>query len=154
MKPRRRITGRRGQAFASLGVVLALASVSLAAGLPDFGRCLTREGAIFYGTSWCPYCKAQRQLLGAAMTHVRYVDCSVDGGGNETAPECANLGIRSYPTWTFGDGSRAGGALPLSALAARTGCPLPEQNGRPTAPAQRPAGSANPGPKIIEVPRP
>lgn len=143
--------------------VLAIATTAPAASLSDFGRCLAREGAVFYGTSWCPYCKAQRQSLGAAMSHVRYVECSVDGSRDETAAECVQAGVRSYPTWVFGDGSRAGGALPLSALAAKTGCPLPQGSARPAGPppgaaeAAKPGpakpGPAKPGPKIIEVPQ-
>lgn len=133
--------------------VLAAASTSAAASLADFGRCLTREGAVFYGTSWCPYCKAQRHALGAAMTHVRYVECSVGGGRDETAAACTSAGVGSYPTWVFGDGSRASGAQSLASLAAKTGCPLPEGSTRSAKPSSGAAKGANPGPKIIEIPQ-
>ena len=104
----------------TLAMLLAGAGVTRAT-LDDFARCLTKAGARFYGTSWCPHCAAQRRLFGTAFNQVAYVECSV-GGTQETTSECAQAGITSYPTWTFGDGSRQTGELTLQQLASRTGC--------------------------------
>jgi hypothetical protein len=89
-----------------------------------FGQCLTRSGAAFYGASWCPVCKRQRGILGRAMSRVRYVECSVDGKRGRNTPECREAEVESYPTWVFGDGSRASGSQSLASLASRSGCSL------------------------------
>ena len=68
-------------------MMLALASAAQARNLATFGMCLAREGAIFYGASWCPQCRAQQQLLGNGSRYVHYVECSADGGHAKT-PEC------------------------------------------------------------------
>lgn len=122
-----------------LRLVIATVVVSLgatarvdASTLQDFGSCLSREGAIFYGASWCPHCQAQRETLGAAMPRVRYVECSVNGERTSTR-ECERAGVQSYPTWVFADGSRASGEQSLASLAKKTGCELPSWNG-PSAP--------------------
>jgi hypothetical protein len=114
---------RAARLVISLALVIAAAVPAAAGGLASFGRCLEREGAVFYGTSWCPQCDAQRRVLGSAMSYVPYVECSVDGGRRSTA-ECEDADIHAYPTWEFGDGSREAGRKSLAALASRTGCPL------------------------------
>lgn len=113
----------RIRAIVTLAVAAVLAGALPArAGLEDFARCLTRAGARFYGTSWCPHCLAQRRMFGSAARAVPYVECSVNGT-SETTRECMQAGITSYPTWTFADGSRETGVLTLEQLATKTGCP-------------------------------
>jgi hypothetical protein len=119
-----------------LGATLLLAVTMIGAGptraadLDDFGRCLKREGAKFYGTSWCPHCRAQRETLGDAMKHVPYVECSIDGKRGETTAACRRAKVESFPTWTFGDGSQESGAQSLEELAAKTGCEPPRARRR------------------------
>jgi glutaredoxin len=136
-------------------VAAALASttvVASASGLAEFGRCLGRQGATFYGASWCPHCRRQREALGEAMSGVRYVECAVDGGREATASACTAAKVNSFPTWVFADGSRAAGAQSLAALAAKTGCALPSEGGHKSH-AGTPGETARPpGPKVIEVP--
>lgn len=124
-----------------------------AASMDDFGRCLSRAGAVFYGASWCPHCRGQRLTLGDAMAQVRYVECAVPGGGG-TAAACRDANVNSYPTWIFGDGSRAHGEQSLARLAAKTACALPAGSGaaepRPAPPVAAPPRTS--GAKIIEVP--
>jgi glutaredoxin len=91
--------------------------------LATFGMCLDREGVVFYGTSWCPHCRAQQQELGRAMRYVHYVECSVDGG-RETTDECKDADVTTFPTWVFPDGSRQTGRLSIATLAERSGCAL------------------------------
>jgi len=124
-----------------------------AATLDSFARCLTRTGTTFYGADWCPHCAAQIDELGAAFRHIDYVECS------EQKAVCEAAGIRSYPTWTFGDGSRLNGRLSLRLLARTTGCPLTGTLGTPViievptrsgaAAVELPAAS---GVQIIDVP--
>jgi hypothetical protein len=107
-------------------LIIALALLVLGAGgarasLADFARCITRTGARFYGTSWCPHCASQRRMFGTAFRDIAYVECSVNGSDQTTA-ECEQAGVTSYPTWEFRDGSRAMGELSLEQLASRTGC--------------------------------
>lgn len=114
----------------SLSIAAALAIPALpappaaASEMTDFGRCLTSVGAIFYGASWCPHCKVQKETLGEAMSGVHYVECAVAGKREENAKACEEAKVDSYPTWIFGDGSRLGGAQSLETLAAKTGCSL------------------------------
>ena len=119
----RRIT----TAIAPLLTVLAFTSAAYARSLATFGMCLAREGAIFYGASWCPQCRAQQKLLGSGSQYVHYVECSADGG-HDTTDECREAGISKYPTWVFPDGSHETGRLSIETLAARSGCSLDEDD--------------------------
>ena len=117
---------RNGGVLWGLVALLVLASGAEARSLATFGMCLAREGAIFYGASWCPQCRAQQQILGGANRYVHYVECSVDGGREKTE-ECRAAEVTSYPTWVFPDGSRQTGRLSLETLAAHSGCPLDDE---------------------------
>jgi glutaredoxin len=113
-----------------LAAALALLLLPATAGawgqrLDDFARCLTESGAVFYGTYWCPQCTRQRDLFGRSDRYVRYVECATEGS-DEPKRACKSAGVRSYPTWVFGDGSRVSGRQSLERLAARTGCALPD----------------------------
>lgn len=88
--------------------------------LAEFATCLTDSGAIFYGTEWCPHCKDQKAMFGSALGNVTFVDC------DENRDICQKEGIRGYPTWKLKDGSAITGTQPLSTLAEKTGCTLPE----------------------------
>lgn len=93
--------------------------------LKSFAQCLENEGAKFYGTFWCSYCKQQKEMFGEAAKHLPYTECStLDSKGQ--LPECQKKNISGYPTWEFADGSRLSGALPLSVLAEKTACALPQ----------------------------
>ena len=136
-------------------VVVVLASVTVLTPAPvhavtmdAFGRCLKEKGATFYGASWCPHCRNQRATLGDAMSHVKYVECSVDGHGGG-APACKSANVNSYPTWIFADGSRASGELSVAHLASKTGCTLPQGAERAGYAPEAPRPHA----KIIEVPK-
>jgi hypothetical protein len=94
--------------------------------LDDFAKCVTDNGATFYGTYWCPQCDRQRELFGRSDHYLNYVECAYRDS-DETKRECKRAGIKSYPTWEFGDGSRVAGFQSLRKLADRTGCELPEE---------------------------
>ena len=111
--------------LAVLGMLLVATTDAGAVTLTSFGRCLKSKGATFYGTSWCPHCRAQRETLGDAMDYVKYVECSVDDT-RETTAACHAAKVSSYPTWKFADGSKESGEQSLEELAAKTGCELPK----------------------------
>jgi hypothetical protein len=112
-----------------LGLVLAGgASTAGAWGqrLDDFAKCVSDSGATFYGTYWCPQCDRQRDLFGMSDRYLNYVECAYRDS-DEQKRECKRAGVKSYPTWEFGDGSRMTGFQTLRRLADRTDCALPEE---------------------------
>lgn len=90
-----------------------------------FAQCLKDQGAIFYGAFWCPHCQAQKKMFGSSAKLLPYVECSTLDGKSQV-PACTEKNISGYPTWEFADGSRLSGEVPLSQLAEKTGCVLPE----------------------------
>jgi hypothetical protein len=84
-------------------------------------ECVTDAGATFYGAHWCPYCERQREVFGDSANRLRYVECAKPGQRKQTR-ECAQAGIKSYPTWEFADGTRHRGLQSLEKLAGATGC--------------------------------
>lgn len=92
--------------------------------LDGFAACLKEKGATMYGTYWCPYCQAQKELFGRSFRSAKYVECAMPGNPRAQAPVCRDAGVTGYPTWTFADGSRTAGVQELSQLAEKTGCAL------------------------------
>lgn len=87
--------------------------------------CLKDKGAIFYGAFWCPHCQATKKLFGSSAKLLPYVECSTADGNGQTQI-CKDKKIMGYPTWEFKDGSRLTGEIPLSQLAEKTSCSLPQ----------------------------
>jgi uncharacterized membrane protein/glutaredoxin len=77
---------------------------------------LSHSDAKFYGASWCPHCTEQKELFGASVKRVPYVECSPGGPQAPPAPICLEKNISSYPTWII-HGQRYTGVQPLDALA-------------------------------------
>ncbi len=88
-----------------------------------FAECLGNAGAKFYGAFWCPHCKEQKDLFENSLK-LPYIECSTPDRKAQTQI-CIEQKITGYPTWVFGDGTRADQVQPLSALAEKTGCELP-----------------------------
>ncbi len=109
--------------------VLAMTSDHSAAGAPgkydQFAQCLEEKGAKFYGAFWCPHCQAQKKMFGTSAKYLPYVECSTADGNGQTQV-CIDNNVASYPTWEFTDGSRLTGEIPLTTLAEKTSCVLPE----------------------------
>ena len=110
-------------------VVLAMTSDHSSAGAPgkydQFAQCLQEKGAKFYGAFWCPHCQAQKKMFGTSAKYLPYVECSTADGNGQTQV-CIDNKVASYPTWEFTDGSRLTGEIPLTTLAEKTSCVLPE----------------------------
>lgn len=85
--------------------------------------CLTERGYRMYGASWCGHCEEQAEAFGRAFSRVMYTECSPEGTGARTLPECRDAGIASFPTWVLPDGAKLSGTQSLAALAERSGCP-------------------------------
>jgi len=94
-----------------------------------FATCLANKGAKFYGAFWCPHCQNEEKLLQASRQTLEkiglYVECSTADATGQLQV-CTDKGIKSYPTWTFADGSTLGGEIPLQQLADKTSCTLPQ----------------------------
>jgi glutaredoxin len=92
-------------------------------------QCIAKNGATFYGASWCPHCADQKTKFGTGAHYLPYVECALPSGGvNATsgneAQVCIDHGITQYPTWVFADGSRLVGVQTPQTLATKTGCAL------------------------------
>ncbi len=94
--------------------------------LDGFASCLKEKGATFYGAFWCPHCQEQKAMFKKSSRLLAYEECSTPDGKGQTQ-DCTDKGIKSYPTWTFADGSTEEGVLSLGKLAEKTGCEVPEE---------------------------
>lgn len=89
----------------------------------NLAKCLTDTGAKMYGAYWCSHCQEQKKKFGDAVNQVPYIECSLpDGKGVNQL--CIDAGIKGYPTWILGDGQKIEGAIDLSDLAIKSGCPI------------------------------
>ena len=77
---------------------------------------LAKSDAKFYGAFWCPHCNHQKELFGASVKRLPYVECSPGGPQVPSAPICQEKNITSYPTWII-NGQRYTGVQELDALA-------------------------------------
>jgi uncharacterized membrane protein/glutaredoxin len=77
---------------------------------------LTKTGAKFYGTYWCPHCAEQKEMFGGSVKRLPYVECSPGGPSAPQAAECNAKNVQSYPTW-FINGERLTGTQSLETLA-------------------------------------
>lgn len=77
--------------------------------LDEFAQYLTGEGVIMYGTDWCTYCKAQKELFGDSFQYINYVDCDKD------LQLCLDAEVKGYPTWEI-DGETYSGLQSIEKL--------------------------------------
>jgi glutaredoxin len=80
---------------------------------------LEEIGATMYGAYWCPHCADQKEMFGAAIDQVPYVECA-DDGENAQPQLCQEKGIQGYPTWEI-NGELHPGTQPLETLADLSG---------------------------------
>jgi thiol-disulfide isomerase/thioredoxin len=93
--------------------------------MDEFAKCIEKSGAKFYGATWCSHCQDEKKLFGGSAKYLPYVECATPDGLGQ-ADVCRDAKIEGYPTWEFADKSRESGALPLTMLAEKTGCVLPQ----------------------------
>lgn len=94
---------------------------------------LRQRNVVMAGTYWCPHCRRQRELFGAAAWNaVPYVECAA--AGYQGQPQyCRDLKVDGYPSWIqLSSSSSPGGGKVLLAgehslaeLAAAVGYPGP-----------------------------
>lgn len=89
-----------------------------------FAQCLTEQGAVMYGTFWCPHCANTKKLFGPSFQYIDYVECD-PRGENEQSELCIEKGIDKYDTWEFTDGSRLISEPTFAQLGEKTGCAVP-----------------------------
>ena len=89
----------------------------------DFAKCITENGAIFYGSFQCVHCTTQKNMFGNSMRYVKYVECGPLGGPQTLA--CQQAGITGYPSWIIGN-IKYEGVQQFNKLAELTGCQLPQ----------------------------
>ena len=108
-----------------IAVILAIYLLSNPSGKYDaFAKCLTEKEARMYGAFWCPHCKDEKEMFGSGWQYVNYTECSTPDATGQL-PVCAEAGIKGYPTWVFGDGTRKSGLVSFDELSKKTGCELP-----------------------------
>lgn len=91
------------------------------AGAAALAQCLTEKGVKFYGASWCPHCKDQKELFGGAVSQLPYVECAAGNGQSEL---CTKAGVEGYPTWINAKGEKLTGVQSFEQLADFSGCPF------------------------------
>ncbi len=84
----------------------------------DFAKCLTENGAEFYGSKDCPHCQTQKEMFGESVKFVNYIECTLN------YQKCAEEEIKFLPTWKFEDGTITTGVKSFDYLADKTGCVL------------------------------
>ncbi|MGV8087251.1 MAG: peptidylprolyl isomerase [Candidatus Woesearchaeota archaeon] len=89
-----------------------------------FAKCITANGAKFYGAYWCSHCNNQKTLFGDSMKYIQYVECAVEGQPQVQTSECTAAGISGYPTWII-NGKSYPGEQTMANLAKLTGCSAP-----------------------------
>ena len=87
---------------------------------------LTKTNAKFYGAYWCPHCVEQKELFGASVKRIPYVECSPSGPSAPQATECKEKDIKGYPTWII-NGARYTGLVGLDALAQHSNYKYPQE---------------------------
>jgi glutaredoxin len=93
-----------------------------------FGQCLQRNNFVVYSIKECPYCKKQKEILGAGYRFIKEIVCD---SSPQVRVVCEMARISGYPTFikkAKSGHSRdlfLGGMQQLSDLARESGCPLP-----------------------------
>ncbi len=85
----------------------------------DFAKCLTENGAEFYGSKDCPHCQTQKAMFGESIKFVNHIECTLN------YQKCAEEEIKYLPTWKFEDGTITTGVKSFDYLADKSGCILP-----------------------------
>lgn len=113
--------------IALFAIIIYFVATSSGAGEYDgLAQCISDSGAKMYGAYWCPHCQSQKKLFGSSWDLVNYVECA-EPGSNQQTSACNAAGIKSYPTWIFGDGTQVSGVLSLEQLGTFTDCQVEAQ---------------------------
>jgi hypothetical protein len=100
-------------------VFLLVGCVGQKKDIGSFADCLTEQGAVLYGASWCGHCQNQKVIFGDNFDKINYIECT------EEKETCESAGIKGYPSWKL-NGKIYAGSKTLEKLSAYTGCTLYE----------------------------
>lgn len=89
--------------------------------IASLAKCLTDKGYKLYGAEWCGHCKDQKEMFGASVSLLNYIECSTPDGSSQTEV-CDKAGIEVYPTWGLPNGELIKGVVTLKDLANQSGC--------------------------------
>ena len=81
----------------------------------SYAKCLQTKELTMYGTSWCPHCRHQKQLLGKYFEYITYVDC------DQNRKLCLEQRVFGYPTWKLPNGKEVEQGS-LESIAEQLGC--------------------------------
>jgi len=110
--------------FDAMAASLAVVSTGPLSPRAALAQCLASKGVRLYSTWWCGPCHMQERLFGDGASRLDEVQCSAPESYDQLQV-CSAADIRSYPTWTFPDGTRLEGVQELGDLADKAGCPRP-----------------------------
>ncbi|WP_442485021.1 peptidylprolyl isomerase [Aeoliella sp. SH292] len=102
------------------------ATISLTIGTIDLvalAQALNDAGAKFFGAAWCPFCTAQKEMFEDGGQLLPFVEVTSPDRTLTALGE--TLGIDTFPTWIFANGTRLEGIQSLQVLAAAAGVLIP-----------------------------
>ncbi|MDI6603432.1 MAG: thioredoxin domain-containing protein [Patescibacteria group bacterium] len=68
--------------------------------LETLAKCLSEKEVKFYGSSWCGWCKKQKEVFGQAAQYLPYIEC-IDEKTKQMTSQCKEAEIQGFPTWEF-----------------------------------------------------
>lgn len=80
---------------------------------------LSEIDAKMFGAYWCPYCQKQKEMFGAAVSQIDYVECDPEGENSRTQL-CRDADIQGFPAWEI-NGQLYTGLRSLNELADLSG---------------------------------
>ncbi len=136
MKSKTKVKKSSSSKYVIIGILILVAIIGLifisnsgkkysSKSLDDFAKCITENGAVMYGTFWCPHCAKTKKLFGSSFNYVKYIECD-PRGDNEQSILCISKNIDKYDTWEFSDGTRILLEPTLEQLSQKTGCIVPQ----------------------------
>lgn len=90
--------------------------------LETLAKCLSEKRAKFYGSSYCGWCKKEKEMFGKAAQYLPYIEC-VDEKTKQMTSQCQEADISGFPTWEF-NGEKSSGFKTIKELAELSGCSL------------------------------
>ena len=63
--------------------------------IEEFTKCITKNWAKAYWTSWCSHCQKQKEMFWDASKYLNFTDCDAD------RKWCKDAWITWYPTWVI-----------------------------------------------------